>query len=110
MKVRYEHPKPGHDWRSLTLGKEYLVIGLNDEDYRVVNDFNEPILYPKECFEITDSRVPEDWRRDDHADGEYRINPIEVAKPGFYEKFFDDVPEAQEVFRRVLERERKRYS
>src|SRR5262245_8485645 len=51
MRVRMTRSRPTADdpreHRSLTSGETYFVIGVNDSDYRVVDDLGEPILFPK---------------------------------------------------------------
>jgi hypothetical protein len=90
--------------RRLSAGRDYLVIGISDEYFRVVNDGGEPILYPKELFEVINDTIPSDWVREDFEDGEYHIEPPEVAFPGFYEDYFDHKDEARRIFEQVLAR------
>ena len=92
--------KPPH----LTPGLEYLVVGLDHDSLRVLDDDNEPALYPKELFDINDLEVPEDWVWDRYADEEYYSNPPELAGPGFYEDWFDKKAEAQAVFDKYITR------
>jgi hypothetical protein len=78
------------------------VIGINHEDYRVVNDICEPILYPKYLFEVVDPAVPESWIREEYGPDEYYIDPPELSRPGFYEDYFDGKPEARKIFAQFL--------
>ena len=89
---------------ALTLGEEYLVVGVSDASFRVVNERLEPILYPRACFVVVDERIPEDWVRRDYEGGEYHISPPEVAEPGFYEDYFDGRTTAIKTFEEVLSR------
>jgi hypothetical protein len=86
------------DYRhSLTIGSEYVVIGLSNEHFRLVNDYGEPVLYQSECFEITDATEPEFWLVV-LEDGGCYANPPGWGVPGFYEAWHDGV----EVIRRVF--------
>lgn len=68
--------------------REYFVLGVGEEYYRVVADDGEPILFPKTLFEVLDTLLPSDWRFDEFEDGEYRLGPKRTAEPGFYEDYF----------------------
>ena len=68
--------------------EEYVVIEINSEYYRVVNDNGEPILYKKPLFEVIDRRIPAAWEMVEYEDGDYFLNPVGVGGPGFYEAFF----------------------
>jgi hypothetical protein len=83
---------------------EYLVVGLDDESLRVINDVGEPVLYPKFLFHVVEASVPADWVRQDYDDGEWHIDPPECAQPGFYEAWFDGDPDARRVFDGVVAR------
>jgi hypothetical protein len=48
MKVKYN----GESGVSLTNGKEYDVISVEDSWFRIVDDTEEDYLYPPEEFEI----------------------------------------------------------
>ena len=92
MKVRMK--ENGAAVNYLTPGKEYDVFGLDHESYRIVDDKNEPILFPKTLFSVIDDRIPEDWIWDRYASDEFYANPPELHQPGFYEDFFDHKPAA----------------
>ncbi len=95
--------------QGITAGQDYFVYGLDDRFLRIVNDKGEPILYPKELFEFLDQTIPAGWMFRDYADGEYYLDPIAVASPGFFEDWHgsDGDPVAQsnarKVFRETLE-------
>jgi hypothetical protein len=91
----YEH-------QSLSPGKEYFVLQINNLDFRVLDDQREPILYPKYLFDVVDSALPNGWSFCEFPGGQYYIGPIELNKPGFYEDYFDRVPEARKLFERVF--------
>ncbi len=82
MKVRMKDNAPGVNF--LTRGKEYEVIGLDHESFRVLDDKREPILFPKSFFLVVDNRISEDWIWDRYSSDEFYANPPELHEPGFY--------------------------
>ena len=86
----------------LTPQKQYWVIGIDDENYRIVNDSYEPVLYPKVLFEVIDPSYPDSWIKEEFDDGEYFIDPPEFAENGFYEKLFDGDDESQKKYASYL--------
>ena len=47
-------------YRDLTLGQEYVVIGVEADEFRILNDAGRPFLYPPRLFALVDSREPAD--------------------------------------------------
>jgi hypothetical protein len=45
----------------LTPGQAYAVIGVEADDFRLLNDRGQPYLYPHQLFDIVDPLEPEDW-------------------------------------------------
>ncbi len=76
----------------LTPGKQYLVISIEADYYRILNDENEPYFYPPEQFEIIDSTEPVDWITEYDEEKERYSSPPELATPGFFEDYFDGDP------------------
>lgn len=102
MKVKYlRRPNNGTQPR-LTIGQTYQVLGLSDQSFRIINNAKEPMLYARQCFEIVDPKIPQDWIRRDYDDGEYHIAPGPCSEPGFYEDFFDGDPRSIKIFREVF--------
>jgi len=91
------------DNEGLTAGKVYLVVGIEGDFYRVVDDENEPILCAKKLFEIIDFSIPNDWVTTEF-DGEVYVEPKETASPGFYEDFFDDLPAVKNKYNAMLKK------
>ena len=102
MKVIYKTPEAGRNHR-LTLNRKYPVVGLDDEHFRVINDNHEPILYPREIFEVADPLIPSNWRKNEFEEGAFYIDPPECSEPGFYEDYFDDDPKAIATFNSVFQ-------
>jgi hypothetical protein len=99
-----ELARDGLEHPGLRPGKEHYVIGVSDESYRVVNHHGEPILYPKELFEVLDASVPPGWLFHEYDEGEYHLEPILTERPGFYEDWHgsDGDRPAQRASRRTL--------
>lgn len=104
MKVIYKRKPADGTTPRLRIGHEYLVVGLSDQSFRLVDEDREPVLFPRDSFDVTDATIPDDWVRDDGRDDDFYIDPPECAKPGFYEDYFDHVPSAVATFERVLAR------
>ena len=81
----------------------YMVIGIEHECYRIVNDSLEPVLYPKDIFDVIDPNYPESWVRTEFDDGEYYVEPPEFSGVGFFEDYFDGVDSAISIYRHYLE-------
>jgi hypothetical protein len=41
-------------YRDLTLGHHYVVIGIEGDDLRILNDAGRPFLYPPNLFSVID--------------------------------------------------------
>lgn len=76
----------------------YFVIGIEADDYRILNDRGKPYLYPAHLFEIVDSREPSVWITEYGDDGERYSYPPELNQPGFFEDYFDGESEALSKF------------
>ena len=83
----------------------YVVIGIEADDYRILNDRGRPYLYPANDFEITDANEPSDWITEIGEDGERYAYPKEFNEPGFFEDFFDQRELAIKTFWRVINQE-----
>ena len=82
----------------------YVVIGVEADDFRILNDTGRPYLYPSKLFSVIDPREPPDWVTDTGEDGERYAYPRPLNRPGFFEDFFDDEPRAVNTFWRVVNR------
>lgn len=100
-------------YQGITPSEHYFVIEISQDDFRVMDDKGEPILYPKVLFEVLDMRLPSGWRYCEYADGEYHVEPLQTGRPGFYEDFFcsdgDRIAQAsaRQALREALERARE---
>jgi hypothetical protein len=86
----------------LTPGQAYVVIGIEADDLRILNDVGRPFLYPRRLFAAVDSREPSEWVTEYGEEGERYSYPPPLNKPGFFEDFFDEKPKAVATFWRTV--------
>jgi hypothetical protein len=86
------------EFSDLTPGQPYFVIGIEADDFRILNDSGKPYLYPSQFFEIVDSREPEVWVTEYGEDGERYSYPPMLNEPGFFEDYFDGKEAALSTF------------
>jgi len=98
VKLRRKNPR----YRDLTPGQRYLVIGIEADELRILNDAGRPFLYPPNLFQVLDPHEPADWVSELGDDGERYAYPAPMNKPGFFEDFFDGKPQAVGTFWRVV--------
>lgn len=89
-------------YRDLTFGQPYVVIGIEANELRLLNDVGRPFLYPPELFSLIDSKEPRDWITEFGDDGERYSYPLPLNKSGFFEDFFDEKAKAVTTFWRVV--------
>jgi len=82
------------DYPDLSPKQPYFVIGIEADDYRILNDQGRPWLYPADLFEIIDSKEPANWVTEYGEDGERYSYPAQLKAPGFFEDFFAGKSEA----------------
>ena len=90
------------NYPDLTPEQPYVVIGIEADDYRIINNHGRPYLYPHEIFEIEDPHEPGDWITEIGEDGERYAYPPSLNITGFFEDFFDGDEKAVSQFWRVL--------
>ena len=88
----------------LSVGQPYAVIGIEADEFRILNDAGRPYLYPPALFSVIDNREPADWVTKIGDDGERYSYPPSLNKPGFFEDFFDQEATAVATFWRVVNR------
>lgn len=89
-------------YSDLTPQQSYIVIGIEADDYRILNDDGRPYLYPQDGFEIENSYEPEDWIPELGEEGERYAYPPALNAPVFFEDFFDVNKQAIAQFWRVI--------
>ena len=90
--------------RDLTFGQPYAVIGIEADEFRILNDAGRPFLYSPTLFSVFDKREPGDWVTELGDDGERYSYPPPLNKPGFFEDFFDQKSKAVATFWRIVNR------
>src|SRR5215475_2196309 len=89
-------------YQDLTPGQLYVVIGIEADDLRILNDQGRPYLYPARLFDVVDPSEPDDWITEFGEDGERYAYPPPLNGCGFFEDFFDDKRGAVATFWRVV--------
>ena len=89
-------------YRDLTVGQPYVVIGIEADDLRILNDAGRPFLYPPDLFSLIDPNEPVDWITELGDDGERYSYPPPLNKSGFFEDFFDEKAKAVATFWRIV--------
>jgi hypothetical protein len=85
----------------LTVGALYEVIGIEADDYRILNDALDPVLFSPGVFEVVDPTRPDHWVTE-HDDGvEYSYAP-ELRR--IFEDYHDRKPEAIRTFNLYINR------
>jgi hypothetical protein len=90
--------------RRLTPGQLYPVIGIEADDYRIIDDDGRPFLYDPALFEIIDPREPSDWVSELGEEGERYAYPAPLNRRGFFEDYHDGDPKAVSTFWRIVNR------
>lgn len=90
--------KPVDAYPDLTFGQHYVLIGIDADDLRLLNDHGRPYVYPHHLFDIVDPRKPSQWVMETGEDGEVYAYPPEFNEAGFFEDFFDGKRKALAVF------------
>src|SRR3990167_3290536 len=98
VKLRRKNPR----YQDLTSGQPYVVIGIEADDLRILNDAGRPYLYPARLFQLVDSREPRDWVTQHGEEGERYAYPPPLNKPGFFEDFFDEKPKDVGTFWQIV--------
>lgn len=99
-----ELKKPDSRYPDLTPGQPYLVLGIEADDLRVLNDQGKPYLFPREIFQVVDAREPADWVTEIGEDHERYAYPPSFNGTGFFEDYFDGNAQAVATFWRVMNR------
>jgi hypothetical protein len=100
VKLKSKNP----DYPDLSEDQPYFVIGIEADDYRILNDAGHPYLYPPELFQIIDSRQPNDWITEFGSEGERYAYPEPLNKVGFFEDFFEHKHEQTSIFWHAVNR------
>lgn len=100
IKLRTKH----QGYPELSENQPYFVIGIEADDYRIMNDAGKPYLYPSGLFDVLDPRQPPDWVTEFGDDGEQYSYPEPLNEVGFFEDFFENKQERISIFWHVVNR------
>lgn len=95
-------PESRSPW--LTVGKEYLVLAVSVLPERgvmfriVADDGHSPMLFKARQFAVTVTDVPSIWKVRGDDDGGLEFGPDPWLRPGFWEDYFDGLPDASADF------------
>ena len=93
-------PEESSVW--LKVGGVYHVLGiwieLGQVRFRLVGEESTPALYQPEMFEILSGRIPRTWVASSPSPGCISLEPAAWSHAGFWEKYFDQDPEALATF------------
>jgi hypothetical protein len=98
VKLKSRNPS----YHDLSEEQQYFVLGIEADDYRILNDIGKPYLYSPELFDIVDPTEPHDWVTEFGEDGERYAYPAPLNAAGFFEDFFDQKAEQTSVFWHVV--------
>jgi hypothetical protein len=96
--LRTRQAPNGVEYWSLTVGSPYVVISIEADLYRLINDRGEPIIYDPVCFEVIDRQEPPFWLSVQGEEGERYASPPGWNTPGFFEEWHDGNPVVRELF------------
>jgi hypothetical protein len=100
MKIVLRNPDApdGRHVESLTVGSEYDVLGIECDNYRLLDDLGEPVRFDPGGFEVVDPQEPIFWVSEVGDQGERYDYPPGWRVPGFFEAWHDRDVVVQRLF------------
>ena len=89
---------PCDEYPDLSANLPYCVIGIEADDFRILNDKGRPYLYPASLFTIIDASEPADWVSEQGDEGERYAYPQALNETGFFEDYFEGQEKAIATF------------
>lgn len=71
---------------------------------RLIGENPTPALFQTDIFEVVSSVIPPSWIVVSPKPGLLDVGPEPWTRPGFWERYFDQDPEAVAIFKRERER------
>ncbi|MEZ6085515.1 MAG: hypothetical protein R3E58_16605 [Phycisphaerae bacterium] len=93
-----QDPDDGRVYWSLTVGREYEVVSISADHYRIVDDTGDPYIFEPACFEVVDDNEPAFWKVSFGEGGDRYANPPEWSEPGFFEDYHDRIESVRKQF------------
>lgn len=90
-------------------GKEYTVLSVEGDSYRLLPESKRPSLYPQEKFLVTDPTIDSSWIVTPYLsekDGQIHEDawPVEFSRRGFFEDYFDNKLETIKEYNVYIQR------
>ena len=88
----------------LSVGRIYHVLSMNMDDglpikFQLIgNDGQTPAYHDANQFEVVTNNIPDGWVIDFVSNSHLRLSPKAWSAPGFWEDYFDGMPEAVALF------------
>jgi hypothetical protein len=101
MIVRSKAPA-GHSF--LTAGKDYFVLGLDAQYFRIVDDEGFPALYPCYFFTVVDETMPPDWVWWHVSEDTFYADFPEASERAFYDRLWECDKDAVIKFASLVQR------
>lgn len=105
MKVRcVKYLDPNHDQAWIRLNEVYDVLCLlvsrdGEVEFRLLGiDGGTPAIFKSAMFETVDASMSPNWAVRLREEGGLVLAPARWLVDGFWEDFFDGVPEAEQIF------------
>lgn len=112
QRVFFKVPPVLYTKYQISLGKEYLVLGISFEInspvygntvlLEIANDAGRCSSIPAALFDVIDNRCSSFWKTTFYEDGGVTLWPTEFYAPYFHDKLSDHDPETRKVFESVL--------
>ncbi len=103
MIVKLKEKNPNYP--DLDPDEQYFVIGIEADDYRILNDFGKPYLYPPDLFDVMEDREPLCWITEYGDEGERYAYPPALNEVGFFEDYFDGKERVITAFWHVINKQ-----
>lgn len=95
-----EHP-------AVRVGEEYHVVSVSfnprrEASFQIITLDGTPAWFDAAMFHAIEGDIPRSWVMSVHERGIVDFGPAPLLKPGFWERYFDDDPDAIAVFESVM--------
>lgn len=89
--------------RRLSANRQYLVLGISADAFRLLDDEDDPVLHEPDLFDVIDGTEPNDWVFEYGEDGERYEHAAELPRYA-WEDYHDRVEEAVQAVQAYLRR------
>lgn len=92
----------------VTIGKKYVVLALEGNDYRLVGDEGRPYLYPREAFKVIDKSGDDEWTMFRDSDDIAYCGPSVLILGTVFDDYFEQLASAIAIVEPYVRRARQR--